>query len=106
MSFSCILKVTAVSALGTLQTCRQCHPIRRSVCLSVRWVNCGKTAYCIWMPFGVVSLVGRRGPRASKGEILGEDVARIHLNGVFLTEMCSTRGWKVDNISVYKTIYH
>jgi len=28
-----------------------------SVCLSVclRWVNCGKTADWIWMPFGVVS---------------------------------------------------
>jgi len=33
-----------------------------SVCLSVsqsvKWVNCGKTADWIWMPFGVVSEVG------------------------------------------------
>jgi len=32
----------------------------RSVCVSVRWVNCGKIAYWIWMLFGVVSWVGRR----------------------------------------------
>jgi len=31
----------------------------RSVCWFVRWVNCGKTADWIWMPFGVVSRVGR-----------------------------------------------
>ena len=31
-----------------------------SVCQSVRKVYCGKTAERIWMPFGVVSGVGRR----------------------------------------------
>ena len=29
------------------------------VCQSVRKVYCGKTADCIWMPFGVVTGVGR-----------------------------------------------
>jgi len=29
--------------------------VSRSDCQSVRWVNCGKTADWIWMPFGVVS---------------------------------------------------
>jgi len=28
---------------------------RPSVGLSVRWVNCGKMADWIWMPFGMVS---------------------------------------------------
>ena len=40
------------------------YPICRSVCvsvsLSVRWVNCGKTADWIWMLFGVVSGVSQR----------------------------------------------
>jgi len=30
-----------------------------SVCVSVWWVICGKMADWIWMPFGVVSGVGR-----------------------------------------------
>jgi len=29
------------------------------VCWSVHWVNCGKMADLIWMPLGVVSVVGR-----------------------------------------------
>ena len=29
-----------------------------SVGLSVWWMNCGKTADWIWMPFGVMSVVG------------------------------------------------
>ena len=39
-----------------VQTCRQSHV---SVCLSVCCAYCGKTADWIWMPFGVVSGVGR-----------------------------------------------
>ena len=44
----------------------------RSVCRSVWWVNCGKTADWIWMPFRMVSWVGRGigvldGWRSSKG---------------------------------------
>ena len=35
------------------------YPICRSVCRSVQRVNCGKMADWIWMPFGVVSGVGR-----------------------------------------------
>jgi len=47
------------------QTCRLADlsvglSIYVSVCLSVRRVYCGKTADCSWMPFGVVSGVGRR----------------------------------------------
>ena len=38
-----------------------------------------------------------------KEEVLGS-LAPIGLNGVFLTEMYSTRTWKVNNISVW-TIY-
>jgi len=40
------------------QTCRLSHlSVRLSVC---RWMSCcGKTADWIWMPFGVVSGVGR-----------------------------------------------
>jgi len=34
--------------------------VGRSVCLLVWWVNCGKMADWIWMPFRVVSGVGRR----------------------------------------------
>jgi len=39
-----------------VQACRLAH---LSVCRSVQWVNCGKTADWIWMSFGVVSKVGR-----------------------------------------------
>ena len=35
------------------------YPICRSVCLSVWKVYCGKTVEWIWMPFVVVSGVGR-----------------------------------------------
>jgi len=37
-----------------------------SVCLSIRKVYCGKTADWIWMPFGMVSGVGR-----GMGELAG-----------------------------------
>jgi len=33
--------------------------VYRSVTLSVLWVNSEKTSYCVCMPFGVVSRVGR-----------------------------------------------
>jgi len=36
-----------------------CPSVGRSVCLSVCKVYCGKTADWIWMPFGMVSGVGR-----------------------------------------------
>jgi len=36
-----------------------CHLAHLFVCRSVWWVNCGETAYWIWMPFGMVSEVGR-----------------------------------------------
>ena len=57
------------------QACRLSHLsvcLGLSVWLSVKWVNCGKTADWIWMPFGVVSGVGRKmgvldGWRSSKG---------------------------------------
>ena len=43
-----------------VSTCRQSHvSVCLSVCLSVRRVYCDKTANWIWMPFGVVSWVGR-----------------------------------------------
>ena len=43
-----------------VQACRLFHlSVGLSVCLFVRLVNCGKTADCIWMPFGVVNGVGR-----------------------------------------------
>jgi len=40
------------------QSCRICHlSVCVSVCHSVQWVICGKTADWIWMPFGMVSAV-------------------------------------------------
>jgi len=36
-----------------------CHLSHLSVCLSVQWANCGKTADWIWMPFGVMSGVSQ-----------------------------------------------
>jgi len=49
-----------------------------SVCLSVQWVVCGRTAECIRMSFGVVSGVGRMmgvldtgGDRLSEGAVWG-----------------------------------
>jgi len=43
------------------QTCRLSHlSVCPSVGLSVQWVNCGKMVYFIWMPFRMVSRVGRR----------------------------------------------
>ena len=52
--------------------------VGRSVSLSVRRVNCGKKADWIWMPFGVMSGVGRvmgvfdgGGDRRREGTVLG-----------------------------------
>jgi len=43
-----------------IQTCRLAHlSVGRSVCLSVRRVYCGKTTDWMWVPFGVVTGVGR-----------------------------------------------
>ena len=68
----------------------------------------GKTADWIWVPFGVVSGVDRRmcvldvGNDRRRGSLSG--FGAVGLNGAFLTEMYSTRAWKVDSISV-QTIY-
>jgi len=73
----------------------------RSVCLfisrPVKKEYCGKTADWIRMPFGVVSGVGRGmcvldGVRVSQGKGWFDGVfVPIYWNGVFLTEMYSTR---------------
>jgi len=57
---------------------RACRLDHLSVCRSVRIVYCGKMAEWIWMPFGMVSWVGRgtgvldRGvDRRREGAVLG-----------------------------------
>jgi len=40
---------------GYSPTVALCMCICLLVCHSVRWVNCGKMANSIWMPFGAVS---------------------------------------------------
>ena len=51
-----------------------------SVSLSVRWVNCEQTADWIWMPFGVVSVVGRGMGVLDGVEIVEEEGAVLGLN--------------------------
>ena len=59
---SCVFSRVAIQSIERkrvfLQTCCRCveHLL---VCLSVRRVYCGKTVDWTWMPFGVVSRVGR-----------------------------------------------
>jgi len=83
-----MLSLLAVSLIAKrkrllVQTCRQphvsvCLSVCQSVNRSVRKVYCSKTADWIWMPFGVVSGVGRGmgvldggGDRQREGEVLG-----------------------------------
>jgi len=71
-----------------------------SVCVSIQKVHCDKTAYWIWMPFGMVSGIGRGmgvldggGDCQREGAVLGifAHWFEWRFYCMFKTEMYSTR---------------
>ena len=64
-----------------VQTCLQSYvSVDLSVCLSIWSVYCGKTADWIWMPFGVVSGVGRWIGVLDRVEIVEREGAVLGVN--------------------------
>ena len=74
------------------------YPICYSVCLCVQKVYCGKAADWIRMPFGMVTVVGRRmgvldGVVIIKGEgtVLGVNVGHpVVTTGDFIASLCES----------------
>jgi len=85
----CILPIAEDDAAGAVST----DPfVTYPICQSAWWMNCGKMADWIWMPFGVVIGFSRRmgvlnwgGDRRRQAAVLGMSVGHpIVTNGDFV----------------------
>jgi len=67
----------------------------QSACPEVQMVYCGKTADCIWIPFGVTSGVGRGMAVLDGVEIVeGEEVSRCNQWGLCGVIILCPMGWR------------